>query len=203
MNKWLLSLSIAAALMACGTQAMAGDAAAGKAKSATCTACHNADGNSVNPIWPKLAGQHAGYLESQLQAFKSGQRKEPTMTAMAAPLSEEDMADLAAWFASQKQTPGSADPALADAGGKLYRGGNADSGVSACQACHTPNGDGNPAAGFPAISGQHAAYVEKALKDYRSGDRGASEKGKMMRGVAAEMTDAEIAAVAQYVQGLQ
>jgi cytochrome c553 len=203
MNNWLLSLSIAAALTAGGMQAMAGDAAAGKAKSATCTACHNADGNSVNPIWPKLAGQHAGYLEGQLQAFKSGQRKDPTMTAMAAPLSEEDMADLAAWFASQKQTPGSADPALADAGGKLYRGGNPDSGVSACQACHTPNGKGNPAAGFPTVSGQHAAYVEKALKDYRSGERGGSEKGKMMRGVAAKMTDKEIAAVAQYVQGLQ
>lgn len=203
MNNWLLSLSIAAALTAGGMQAMAGDAAAGKAKSATCTACHNADGNSVNPIWPKLAGQHAGYLEGQLQAFKSGQRNDPTMTAMAAPLSEEDMADLAAWFASQKQTPGSADPALADAGGKLYRGGNPDSGVSACQACHTPNGKGNPAAGFPTVSGQHAAYVEKALKDYRSGERGGSEKGKMMRGVAAKMTDKEIAAVAQYVQGLQ
>ena len=203
MNKWLLSLSIATALMAGSMQAMAGDAAAGKVKSATCAACHNADGNSVNPIWPKIAGQHAGYLEGQLQAFKSGQRKDPTMTAMAAPLSEDDMADLAAWFASQKQTPGSADPALADAGGKLYRGGNAASGVSACQACHTPSGDGNPASGFPAISGQHAAYLEKTLKDYRSGDRGASEKGKMMRGVAAKMTDAEIAAVAQYAQGLQ
>jgi cytochrome c553 len=125
------------------------------------------------------------------------------MTAMAAPLSDEDMADLAAWFASQKQTPGSADPDQAGAGEKLYRGGNAVSGVSACQACHTPNGDGNPAAGFPAIAGQHAAYTEKALKDYRSGERGASEKGKMMRGVAAKMTDAEIAAVAQYAQGLQ
>ncbi len=203
MNKWLLSLSIATVLSVGGTQAMAGDAAAGKAKSATCTACHSADGNSVNPIWPKLAGQHAGYLEGQLQAFKSGQRKDPTMTAMVAPLSEEDMADLAVWYAGQKQAPGSADPALADAGGEMYRGGNAASGVSACQACHTPNGKGNPAAGFPAVSGQHAAYVEKALKDYRSGDRGASEKGKMMRGVAAEMTDAEIAAVAQYVQGLQ
>ena len=203
MNKWLLSLSIAAALTAGGMQAMAADAAAGKAKSATCTACHNADGNSVNPIWPKLAGQHAGYLESQLQAFKSGVRKDPTMTAMAAPLSDEDMADLSAWFATQKQTPGSADPALAQAGGKLYLGGNAATGGSACQACHTPNGAGNPAGGFPAVAGQHAAYVEKALKDYRSGDRGATEKGKMMRGVAAKMTEAEIAAVAQYVQGLQ
>jgi len=200
MNKLRVFVSIAIAVSASGAQA-AGDAGAGQTKSATCAGCHMADGNSVNPIWPKLAGQHPGYLEKQIMDFKAGARKDPTMSAMAAPLSEQDALDLAAWFASQKQAPGTADPAQVSLGQRIYRGGNADTGVAACTACHGPTGAGNPAARFPKISGQHAAYVEKALKDFRAGDR-ANDAGKMMQGVAARMTDKEIAAVAQFVQGL-
>jgi cytochrome c553 len=201
MNKWLVTASIALALSATGVQA-AGDVEAGKTKSASCAACHGPDGNSPNnPVWPKLAGQHPGYLEKQLMEFKSGDRKDPTMTGMAAPLSEQDMADLAAYFSSQQKQVGAADPDKVEAGEQLYRAGNAQTGVAACMACHGPAGSGNPAAKFPALAGQHAPYVEKALKDFRSGSR-TNDLNKMMQGVAERMTDAEIAAVAQYIQGL-
>jgi len=206
MKKLLVSVSIALALAASGVQA-AGDAAAGKAKATACMACHGPDGNSPTPTgpattWPKLAGQHAKYLAKQLADFKSQARKNSIMLGMVASLSEQDMADLAAHFSSQKQVPGTAAGDQVAAGEKLYRAGNAASGVAACMGCHGPNGMGNPAANFPRISGQHAAYVEKALKDFRSGAR-TNDAGGMMRGVAGKMTDAEIAAVAQYVQGLR
>ncbi len=200
MNKWLVSASIVLVLTASAAQA-AGDAAAGKGKSATCAACHGADGNSVNPIWPKLAGQHPDYLYKQIMDFKAGARSDPSMTAMAAPLSEQDAADLAAYFAGQTKSAGAADPQQAKLGEKLYRAGNPATGVAACAACHGPAGGGNAAAKFPAVAGQHAAYVEKALKDFRSAGR-ANDMNNMMRGVAAALSDQEIAAVAQYVQGL-
>ena len=201
MNKWLVSVSIALALAAGGVQA-AGDAAAGKTKSATCLACHGPDGNSPNPIWPKLAGQHPIYIKKQLMAFKAGERKNDLMSPMAMPLSEQDMDDLAAYFSSQTQSAGTAAADKAELGGQVYRAGNAKTGVAACMACHGPAGLGNPAANFPRISGQHAAYIDKALKDFRSGTRN-NDVNKMMQGVAAKMTDAEIAAVAEYVQGLR
>jgi cytochrome c553 len=201
MNKWFVTASIALALSVTGVQA-AGNADAGKTKSAACAACHGPDGNSpVNPVWPKLAGQHAGYIEKQLSDFKSGARTDPTMIGMVAPLNEQDMADLAAYFSSQAKTPGSAAPDKVVAGEKIYRGGNSDTGVAACMACHGPAGSGNSPAKFPALAGQHATYVEKALKDFRSGAR-VNDANKMMQGVAERMTDAEIAAVAQYIQGL-
>lgn len=202
MNKWLISLSIVAAFSATAVQA-AGDAAAGQQKSAVCAGCHGADGNSVNPAWPKLAGQHPDYIVKQLKAFKSGARQDPVMAPMAMPLSDQDMEDLAAYFSAQPIQGGEADAAKVALGETLYRGGNSASGVSACAACHAPNGVGNPAANFPALAGQHAAYVEKALTDYRSGARAPDEVSKMMQSVAANLTDAEIAAVAQYVQGLR
>ncbi|HXH01796.1 MAG TPA: c-type cytochrome [Candidatus Competibacteraceae bacterium] len=188
----------------------AGDAAAGKQKSATCAACHNADGNSVNPEWPKLAGQNAGYLVKQLQDFQMGMkdpkhegaRLNPTMGPMAMPLSAQDMEDLAAYFASQTITPGEADPNKVALGEKLYRGGDLIKGIPACNACHGPTGAGNPAAKFPALAGQHAKYVELQLKAFRGGQR-ANDAGQMMRDIAAKMSDAEIEAVASYVQGLR
>lgn len=200
MNKWLVSFATVLAISTANVQA-AGDAAAGKTKSATCMACHGADGNSPNPIWPKLAGQHSSYIVGQLQDFKSGARKNDLMSPMAAPLSDQDMADLAAYFSSQTQNPGTAAANQVTLGEKIYRAGNPQSKVAACMACHGPTGSGNAPAKFPRISGQHAAYVEKALKDFRAKARD-NDANKMMRGVAANMTDAEIAAVAQYVQGL-
>jgi len=201
MNKWLISLSVAAAMFSTAANA-AGDAAAGQQKAAVCAACHGQDGNSINPLWPSLAGQHPAYIVKQLKEFKEGGRTDPMMAPMAMPLSEQDMEDLAAYYSAQENKGGEADPALVALGEKIYRAGNTDTGVAACAACHMPTGMGNPAANFPVVSGQHATYVEKTLKDFRSGTRN-NDVNKMMRGVAGAMTDAEIAAVAQYMQGLR
>lgn len=200
MKKLLVSVSIAMAFSA-GVVLADGDAAAGKVKSALCIACHGVDGNSANPIWPKLAGQHQTYIKKQIQDFKSGARKDPLMSAQAAPLSDEDIANLSAYFTSQKIATGAAAAAQVELGEKLYRAGNVETGVSACMACHGPTGVGNAPANFPSLAGQHAAYIEKALKDFRSGTR-TNDSTNMMPGVTARMTDAEIAAVAQYIQGL-
>jgi cytochrome c553 len=180
----------------------AGDPAAGKQKSETCTACHGADGNSSNPEWPKLAGQHASYSYKQLKEFKSGDRVNATMNGMAAPLSDEDMQDLAAYFANLEITPGEADPELVALGERLYRGGDLAREISACSACHGAKGGGNGAAGFPALAGQHALYIETQLKAFRSMTR-TNDAGQMMRNIAIRMTDADIAAVASYIQGLR
>jgi cytochrome c553 len=200
MKKLLLIASLAS-LAAAGTVQAAGDAEAGKAKSAACAACHGVDGNSAAPTFPKLAGQHADYLAKQLAEFKSGDRQDPTMNGMAAPLSEQDMADLAAFYASQEASIGKAAEDKVALGETLYRAGNSASGVAACAACHGPTGVGNPMANFPSLSGQHADYTVAQLKSFRSGAR-ANDAGAMMRGVADKMTDAEIEAVAQYIQGL-
>ncbi len=201
MKKVLFAVSMISCVVAAPAMS-AGDAAAGQAKSGACAGCHGADGNSVAANFPKLAGQHESYLLKQLQEFKSGKRKDATMNAMVAPLSEQDMADLAAYFASQKVKPGKTAEDKLELGQKIYRAGNATSGVAACAACHSPTGGGNPQAKFPALKGQHAEYVVKQLKDFRSGAR-TNDAGSMMRGVAVKLTDAEIEAVAQYVQGLQ
>lgn len=201
MKKALLIASMAMLAMA-GTIQAAGNAEAGKTKSVVCAACHGVDGNSgVNPMWPKLAGQHPNYIIKQVNDFKANKRTEVMMAPMVAPLSEQDIADLAAYFSSQKRTIGEAAADKVAAGEKLYRAGNATSGVSACTACHGPTGSGNPLANFPGLSGQGAAYVVKALKDFRSGTRNNDAAG-MMQDVASRLTDAEIDAVAQYVQGL-
>jgi cytochrome c553 len=200
MKKLLLIASVAA-LAAMGTAQAAGDATAGKNKSATCAGCHGMDGNSANPAWPKLAGQHPQYIAKQLANFKADERVDPVMGPQAKGLSEQDMADLAAYFSAQKVALGSTPEDQLELGQTIYRAGNAASGVPACAACHGPTGAGNAQAKFPALSGQHAAYTEKALKDFRAGAR-ANDAGQMMRNIAAKMTDAEIKAVSAYVQGL-
>lgn len=198
------NLAFAALAMfgAVSTVSAAGDAAAGKTKSASCVACHSTDGNSMVPTFPKLAGQHAEYIAKQLADFKSGARNDPTMSPMAAPLSEQDAADLAAYFSGNTGSIGSAaDTEKAAIGQKIYQGGDKAKGISACMACHGPSGAGNPGARFPAISGQHSAYIVKALKDFRTGTR-ANDPAKMMRDVAAKMSDSDIEAVAEYIAGL-
>lgn len=180
----------------------AGNAKAGKAKAISCAGCHGVNGNSTNPAWPKLAGQNAGYIAKQLADFKAGKtRNDPLMGSQVAGLSDQDMADIAAYYAKQSGTQGGTDEKLAAAGEKLYRGGNKKKGVAACIACHGPTGAGNPAAKFPKLSGQHAAYVEKAMKDFRSGAR-TNDMNKMMQNVAEKMSDKEIKAVASYISGL-
>jgi cytochrome c553 len=199
--KQLLLIASIAGLSMLTTALAAGDAAAGKAKAVTCAACHGPDGNSPAPAFPKIAGQHAGYLAKQLQEFKSGERKDATMNGMAAPLSEQDMLDLAAFYASQTGSVGQAAEDKVELGQTIYRAGNAATGVSACAACHGPAGAGNPMAGFPNLGGQHADYTATQLKNFRTAVR-ANDAGSMMRNIAKKMTDAEIDAVAQYIQGL-
>ncbi len=179
-----------------------GDAAAGKAKAAVCGACHGADGNSANGEWPKLAGQHAAYLEAQLHAFKSGERNNPIMMGQVASLSDADMKNLSAFYATQALKYGVADPAKVDQGASLFRGGKAETGVPACSACHGPQGLGNAAAAYPAVGGQHAAYTAAQLKAYRAGTRAGTDSAKMMSNVAAGLNDADIEALASYLAGL-
>lgn len=198
----MLVLSGLAISVAASAWAEVGNAEAGKTKSATCAACHGADGNSVNPEWPKLAGQHPNYLLKQLMNFKNDERVNPSMSPMAKPLSDQDMADLAAYYASQVIKPGEADQSKVTLGEQIYKGGNNATGVAACAACHGPNGAGNPAANFPAINGQHATYTKLQLHAFRKGER-ANDAGKMMRNIAAGMSDAEIEAVSEYIAGLQ
>ena len=198
-------LAFAALVMfgAASTAHAAGNAAAGQGKAAACAACHGATGAATTmPVYPKLAGQHASYIAKQLADFKAGTRQDPIMMGMVAALSEEDMADIAAFFASQETSIGSADAEAVAAGKKIYEAGDKAKGLAACMACHGPSGAGNPGAKFPALSGQNVAYTEKALKDFRSGTR-ANDPAKMMRDIAAKMSDKDIAAVAAYINALK
>jgi cytochrome c553 len=200
-----LAGSLTTLLIGCtmaGVVNAAGSAEAGQSKAIVCAACHGVDGNSLNPEWPTLAGQNEAYLVRTLQAFKSGERSNVLMTAQAASLGDQDMADLAAFFASRPRQAKAADPKLASAGEHLYRGGNKETGVSACIACHGPTGAGNGPAGYPAIGAQHAPYAAAQLRAYRAGQR-TSDLNQMMRNTTARMSDAEIEAVASYIQGLR
>ncbi len=180
----------------------AGDPVAlGKKKSAACAACHGTDGNSVNPEWPKLAGQHANYIAKQLRDYQSDKREDATMKGMAAALSDQDMENLGAYFASQSVTTGEADPDLVGMGERIYRGGNPQTGLAACMGCHGPSGAGNPSSNFPAVAGQHAKYTAATLRHFRDETR-ANDPNKMMRMVAAKMSPKEIEAVASYMEGL-
>jgi cytochrome c553 len=179
-----------------------GDATAGKTKSALCGTCHGVDGNSINPIWPNLAGQHASYIVQQLKGFQSEARSETSMSPMAAPLSEQDMLDLGAYFETQTAKIGTASQASLELGQTIYRGGIQGVALSACISCHGPKGEGNPAAKYPRVSGQHAAYNLKQLKDYKTGARKAEGNAVMMRDITLKMSEEQMQAVTNYMQGL-
>lgn len=180
-----------------------GSADQGQAKSTTCAACHGADGNSVNPEWPSLAGQNAKYIYQQLQAFKSGKRQNVLMSSQAMILSDEDMRDLAVYYESQSKTPRAvANPDTVAMGERLYRGGDQEAGIAACIACHGPRGIGNPAAAYPRIAGQHATYTASSLRAYASGER-KSSMNQAMNNIAVRLNDEQIEALASYVQGLR
>lgn len=196
-------------LMAMGVSALAveqtllvGDAARGKTLTTTCVTCHGADGKALMPIYPNLAGQDQGYLLMSLQEFKKGPvglRNNAIMGGMVATLSEQDMADLAAYYAAQPAiTGGEADPALVVAGERLYRGGNGVEGIPACAACHGPRGEGNALSRVPRLSGQNAEYIVAQLKAYQDGLR----SNYMMDGVVHHMKPKDMQAVASYIQGL-
>ncbi|MGB0732147.1 MAG: c-type cytochrome [Pontibacterium sp.] len=199
MNKLLISMLLALGIS--GYANAAGDAAAGQAKTAVCAACHNADGNSVAPNFPKLAGQNEKYLLKQLKDIKSGARPVLEMTGLLDNLSDQDMADISAYFASKSVQIGHVPADMVDAGQKIYRAGIPEKGVAACIACHGPEGNGIASAGYPALSGQHPSYVEKQLKEFRTAKRNNDPNG-MMRDIAAKMSDVEINAISKFVQGL-
>ena len=192
-----------------------GDAKAGQAKAGACAACHGADGNSADPLNPKQAGQNENYIWRQLRLFKSGERENPIMQGMAAPLTEQDMRDIGAHFASLKMVPGVADDTVIASGpnaGKkfyqvgesIYRAGKPSAGVPACSACHGPTGRGNPGPPYPSLGGQHANYTTARLQFFRSG--GVWGKGAnanvVMSEVARNLSDEEIQALATYIGGL-
>jgi len=165
-----------------------------------CVACHGADGNSVAPMFPKLAGQRPEYLAKQLKEFLASKRKNEIMAPMIASLKGDDVPGLAAYFSAQKPVPaGVADSKLAEAGKKIYDDGNEESGVPACVGCHQANAAGNEQ--FPRLAGQFQAYTLQQLADFKAGVR-TNDKGKLMRVVAGRMTDDEMKAVAEYLAGL-
>lgn len=192
---------VAAGMVLSATLHAAGDAEQGKAKSAVCAACHGVDGNSTNPMWPKLAGQSAKYIYIQLMHYKKNERVHALMNPQTAHLSEQDMHDLAAYYASQTVAPANADKALVEKGELLYRGGNKETNTPACIACHGPDGAGNPAAAYPMLSHQHAAYIEARLKQYRAAEV-SYKNSDIMISVTSRLSDKEIKAVASYIQGL-
>jgi cytochrome c553 len=180
-----------------------GDAQTGQAKSAVCAACHGLDGNAPSSQYPKLAGQHESYIARQLGLFKSQKRQNPVMLGFVATLSPQDMRDLGAYFAGKTALPGVADAKLVARGEALYRGGDKDAQVPACMACHGPDGRGNPGAGYPALAGQYADYVAQKLKDWRDGKTwGDDDRARIMPSVVKGMSDADIAALASYIEGL-
>ncbi len=223
MKKKFLALSISLALTAVsGILHAEGSVSAGKQKTASCAGCHGENGNSMMPMFPKLAGQHPGYLIKQLIAFKDGSRKDATMQSMVLAFDETDFADIAAYYAEQKISANSMpvldsddeeededeEDAVSDSkpdikqllamGSDLYRNGDLEREVSACIACHGPYGEGNKPASFPALRSQHADYLIKSLNDFKSGAR-SNNPDHMMHMIAKKMTETEIRAVAYHI----
>lgn len=202
MNKLVFSLVSLLFAAAFSTSALAADAAAGEQKAAVCAACHGADGNSSVAENPKLAGQNTNYLVKQMLDIKEGRREVPLMQGMLDGMDEADMEDIAAFYAEQEITLEGADPDLVEQGRQIYRSGIAELGVAACSACHSPTGSGNAQAGFPALGGQHAAYIDSQMRAFRSGERSNDGQSAMMRTVSERLTDGEIEALASYISGL-
>lgn len=221
-NMLVYSLSLALVSVPCILHAE-GIAGAGKEKAAACGSCHGENGNSSVPTFPKLAGQHGSYLEKQLHAFKDGSRNDPMMSGMAAPLSDKDIADIAEYYETKKissnaaptlpaaededdaqkaATPQKTMPELLAEGDNLYRNGDLTHNISACIACHGPNGEGNKPAGFPVIQAQHADYLIKTLTDFKNGVRSTNPEN-MMRMIAQKMTDEQIKAVSYHLSTMK
>ncbi|RDS83248.1 c-type cytochrome [Dyella psychrodurans] len=180
-----------------------GDATVGQGKAAACGACHGVDGNSTDPQYPKLAGQHEMYIAHQLHNFKSGSRQNAIMMGMATPLSNQDMHDIGAYFASKRSLPGVADQTVVAQGEKLYREGDTARGIPACMACHSIDGRGNPGAMYPQLTSQHAQYIEAKLKDFHDGVIWGNEPhAQIMPTIAKKLDPQDIAAVASYIEGL-
>jgi cytochrome c553 len=189
-----------------------GSAEAGAAKALACTACHGPNGNSANPEWPRLAGQNAAYLADQIKLIRGGKRNIVLMAGIANALSDQDIADIAAYFSVQTPVGLEADPGTWQVGAKLYRNGDATRGIPACMACHGPGARGNPAAGYPALRAQHGTYTAKQLSDYASmarytkDDKGQMQGGAysvMMQTIASRLTETDRNSLASYLQGIR
>lgn len=204
MNKLFVSLLLTMGVAGAASAAdpIKGDAAAGQAKTAVCGACHNPDGNSLAPNFPKLAGQGERYLEKQLHDIKTGKRVVLEMTGMLEPFNDQELADIASYFASQKGSVGAADPKLVERGRALFNGGDLSKGMPACTGCHSPDGAGIALAGFPHLSGQHAQYISKQLTDFREGNRTNDGDAMTMRSIASKLSNKDVEALASYIQGL-
>jgi|AntRauTorcE11898_2_1112593.scaffolds.fasta_scaffold11231_1 cytochrome c553 len=198
MKKLLIGLTLA---ISTAGFVHAADPAAGEQKAAVCAACHGSDGISSVAQWPNLAGQHFSYLEKQMLDIRDGRRDVPEMVGIIDNMSDEDLRDLAAFYAQQSANVGQAKEELAMKGRDIYRAGNIAKGIPACTACHMPNGKGNSPAAFPAVSGQHTTYTINQLNNFRSGERD-NDPNAMMRVIAEKMSDSEIEAVAEYMFGL-
>src|SRR5277367_6387172 len=198
---WILAATISGMVVS-NLALPAGNVEAGAAKAVVCQACHGANGNSANPEWPSLAGLGADYIADQLKNFKEGKRANPVMMPNAMALSVDDMADLAAYFDSLKNTGLEADPSYWQAGEKLYRGGDSKRAIPACMACHGPTGAGNEPAKFPALRGQQSVYVVKQLNDYASGARSTGPNG-IMQTIAKRLSADDIRNLASYMQGIR
>jgi cytochrome c553 len=202
MNFRNIALAAIGLFLATSAQAAGDPAKATTIANQVCAACHGADGNSMIPLYPKLAGQHPEYITKQLKNFKSGERNNAIMAGMVAALTPEDMDNLGAYFATQAAKGGTAKSnGKGSVGEKIYKGGIPGVGVPACASCHGPAGAGIPVQ-FPRLAGQHADYTVAQLKSFRAGQR-ANDAAKMMRSVAAKLSDEDMAAVADYIQGLK
>ncbi|PLW84375.1 cytochrome c4 [Kineobactrum sediminis] len=193
--------------LSAATPILNGDAAAGEALTGMCSACHGADGNSIAGTFPKLAGQGQRYLYKQLMDIRDGARPVPSMVGQLDDMTNQQLADIAAFYAAQQSTRGQTDPELLALGQRVYRAGVAERKVAACIACHSPTGKGNAPAGYPMLAGQHAEYIATQLRMYRKGyenPEGRTNDGdtKIMRSNAFGLSDMEIEAVASYVAGL-
>ncbi|QOC22333.1 cytochrome c4 [Wenzhouxiangella sp. AB-CW3] len=181
-----------------------GDPEAGEELAASCASCHGVDGNSTVSIWPKLAGQHQDYATRQSILIREQKRNVPEMYPMVADLSDQELADISAFYEQQRIEPGVADEDLVELGKKVYQAGNHDTGVPACAACHGPSGDGIPGAHFPMVRAQHTDYTVARLEAYRAGEHHGEDDpySQIMVAAARNLTDEEIQAVSSYIEGL-
>jgi cytochrome c553 len=202
MSGRVLFVAALVALLPQGIVFANGNAETGASKAAVCSACHGPNGHSVNGIWPNLAGQHASYIVEQLKSFRSGQRVNPVMAPLVGTLTDADIDDIAAYYASQTESGLEADPSYWRAGEKIYRGGVRERNVPACISCHGPTGRGNAPGKYPALRAQHAEYSLKQLRDYKSQDR-KTGPANIMQTIAGRLTEEEMRDVASYVQGLR
>ena len=212
MKKSLFSIICLMAALTANQALASGDAVAGKSKVAVCAGCHGSDGNSMVASFPKLAGLGENYLVRQLRTIQSGERAIVEMTGLLGASSEQDLQDMAAYYNSQQRQVsgaqeitliGYSDPdEVLELGENIYRGGNIKTEVAACTGCHSPAGNGNDPAGYPALGGQHADYIESQLLKYRSGERASGGNANIMQGVAERLSNKEIKAVANYISGL-